>query len=312
MTERFDPNKHLRVLKGKGGSADYLDVKWRLVWLRSEHPDAVSTVEHVEISPDIAIFKATVSIPGKGSATDYGSETPRDFGDYIEKAATKALGRALAQLGYGTQFVGFELDENTRIVDGPVDRKPEDDDGHAAAQPRRQPADESAYPPQGRTLDEALNSGISPVDRPRTARQPRTAPHSSSAPRPAAALTAAGTPKRSLAEVMRELAPLAKQVRTNDDALSNDEYARYHALEAEAQALYTGLLDTIRDDEADPKARRMALHQFYDSADTPARLSQRVEAVKQSGLPSDDLDKAYQYHHKRLAEQLAPPASIAG
>jgi hypothetical protein len=70
-------------------------------------------VEHVEISPDSAIFRATVTIPGAGSATDYGSETPKDFGDYIEKAATKALGRALAQLGYGTQFVGFELDENT-------------------------------------------------------------------------------------------------------------------------------------------------------------------------------------------------------
>jgi hypothetical protein len=138
----FDPTKHLRQLRGKGGTADYLDVKWRLVWLRAEHPDATTAVEHVEISPDIAICRATVTIPGAGSATDYGSETPKDFGDYIEKAATKALGRALAQLGYGTQFVGFELDENTRIVDSPVDRKrqPEDDDGHTASQPRPQPA----------------------------------------------------------------------------------------------------------------------------------------------------------------------------
>jgi len=118
----FDPSKHLRNIKGKGGNAEYLDVKWRLVWLREEHPDAATGVEHIEISPDIAIFKATVSIPGGGSATDYGSETPRDFGDYIEKAATKALGRALAQLGYGTQFVGEELSEGVRIVDSPVER----------------------------------------------------------------------------------------------------------------------------------------------------------------------------------------------
>ena len=123
-TGTFDPAKYLRNIKGKGGAAEYLDVKWRLVWLRSEHPDATTSIEHIEIGPDQAIFRATVSIPGGGSATDYGSETPRDFGDYIEKAATKALGRALAQLGYGTQFVGDELDEGDRIVDSPRDRKP--------------------------------------------------------------------------------------------------------------------------------------------------------------------------------------------
>jgi hypothetical protein len=123
-TGTFDPAKFLRNIKGKGGTAEYLDVKWRLVWLRSEHPDATTSIEHIEIGPDQAIFRATVSIPGGGSATDYGSETPRDFGDYIEKAATKALGRALAQLGYGTQFVGDELDEGDRIVDSPRDRKP--------------------------------------------------------------------------------------------------------------------------------------------------------------------------------------------
>lgn len=156
MSETFDPTKHLRQLRGKGGTADYLDVKWRLVWLRTEHPDAITEVEHVEITADIAIFKAQVMIPGMGRATDYGSETPRDFGDYIEKAATKALGRALAQLGYGTQFVGFELDENTRIVDSPVQR---DDDGNAAskpAPPRQQPQ------PQPRPTPASTGTNVTP------------------------------------------------------------------------------------------------------------------------------------------------------
>ena len=49
----------------------------------------------------------------------YGSETAKDFGDYAEKASTKSLGRALAMLGYGTQFAA-EMDEGERVVDSPV------------------------------------------------------------------------------------------------------------------------------------------------------------------------------------------------
>jgi len=52
----------------------------------------------------LALFRARVSVPGGGTASGWGSETADDFGDYIEKAETKALGRALAALGYGTQF----------------------------------------------------------------------------------------------------------------------------------------------------------------------------------------------------------------
>ena len=114
---KFDPTRHLRQLRGRGGNSDYLDVKWRLVWLRSEHPDAQIATEHVTITADLAIFKAQVAIPGGGSATGYGSETARDFGDFIEKAETKALGRALIALGYGTQFAQeFGEDEVTETV----------------------------------------------------------------------------------------------------------------------------------------------------------------------------------------------------
>jgi len=99
---RFDPTRYLRKL-GKG---DYLEVKWRLSWLRTEHPDAAIETElvHWEKDPPMAVFKAKVTIPGGGSATGWGQEELKDFGDYLEKAETKALGRALAALGYGTQF----------------------------------------------------------------------------------------------------------------------------------------------------------------------------------------------------------------
>ena len=59
---------------------------------------------------------------GRQIASAHGSETKRDFGDYFEKAETKAVGRALAYAGYGTQYVGEELDEGERIVDSPVER----------------------------------------------------------------------------------------------------------------------------------------------------------------------------------------------
>jgi hypothetical protein len=52
----------------------------------------------------MAIFKATVTVPTGGKATGYGSETASDFPDFIEKAETKAIGRALNALGYGAQF----------------------------------------------------------------------------------------------------------------------------------------------------------------------------------------------------------------
>lgn len=98
--KHFEAGKYLTNLNGR----DYLEVKWRLLWLRTEHPDAVMETELVSHEADLALFRARVSIPDGGTATGWGSETSNDFRDYIEKAETKALGRALAALGYGTQF----------------------------------------------------------------------------------------------------------------------------------------------------------------------------------------------------------------
>lgn len=114
----FEPARHLTRISG----ADYLEVKWRLVWLRESHPDASISTELHHADDRQAIFKATVTIPGGGSATGWGSESPNDFRDYLEKAETKALGRALAALGYGTQFCpdyDFGADQQ-RVVDSPV------------------------------------------------------------------------------------------------------------------------------------------------------------------------------------------------
>ncbi|MBI4215964.1 MAG: hypothetical protein HY687_01020 [Chloroflexi bacterium] len=117
----FNASRYLIQLKGR----DYLEVKWRLLWLRTEHPEALVETELKESGQDRAVFMAHLAIPGGGSATGWGSETAEDFPDYLEKAETKALGRALAALGYGTQFCedfAFFSEEHSKVVDAPVQR----------------------------------------------------------------------------------------------------------------------------------------------------------------------------------------------
>lgn len=115
----FNPNDHMMKLKGK----DYLQVAWRLVWFREDHPDFGINTEALSLTEDHAIFKTTITdANGLQVSSGHGSESKRDFGDFIEKAETKSIGRALAMLGYGTQFAADELDEGDRIVDSPINR----------------------------------------------------------------------------------------------------------------------------------------------------------------------------------------------
>lgn len=119
----FNPQEHMLKLKGR----DYLQVLWRLVWFREEKPQWSIDTQMVGYDAEAkhAIFRAVISDEsGTPKSTGYGSESARDFGDFIEKAETKAVGRALAMLGYGTQFAP-EMDEGERIVDSPVAVKKE-------------------------------------------------------------------------------------------------------------------------------------------------------------------------------------------
>lgn len=113
----FNPKEHMMKLKGK----DYLEVKWRLVWFREDHPDYGIHTELLEMDDKHAVFKASITnAEGRHVSSGTGSESVKDFGDFIEKAETKAVGRALAMFGYGTQF-DPDLEEGNRIVDAPVD-----------------------------------------------------------------------------------------------------------------------------------------------------------------------------------------------
>lgn len=146
-TRAFNPNEHLMQLKSSQGSRDYLPVQWRLVWFRSICPEGTIDTEELEYELDreveaetyvwnsekrrsekvikkargYARYRAVVTDGKGGRATGTKSENAANFADFGEKAETGAIGRALAALGYGTQFAP-ELDEQHRIVDAPVER----------------------------------------------------------------------------------------------------------------------------------------------------------------------------------------------
>lgn len=150
-TTTFDPSRYLTKVNG----SDYLEVKWRLVWLRDVHPDAVIDTDLIEHNAQHAVVRARVTLPTGASASGWGSEGLDDFANYIEKAETKALGRALAALGFGTQFCpDFEFGASTgHVVDSPV-RTPGGAGGRAS-QRQFVPIDQSATPRQ-RNLIQAL------------------------------------------------------------------------------------------------------------------------------------------------------------
>lgn len=127
IAQDFDPQAHIMQIKGK----DYLNVQNRLIWFIRDQRALIAAgmaqtayviqtdlVEH-DREAGWAPFKTYVRDVLGNEATMYGSESVRDFPDYIEKASTKSLGRALLLLGYGTAFTA-EIDEGERVVDAPV------------------------------------------------------------------------------------------------------------------------------------------------------------------------------------------------
>lgn len=103
-------------LKGKA----YLQVAHRLVWFREEKPDWSIYVEFLILQEDHTIAKATIKDEsGRLISVSHKREDAKHFQDHTEKAETGAIGRALALIGFGTQFAP-ELDEGERIVDSPM------------------------------------------------------------------------------------------------------------------------------------------------------------------------------------------------
>jgi hypothetical protein len=133
----FAPESHLiRIGSGPSGQRWYLPVQWRLVWFRELCPQGTIETEMVHLDLEreteeeyyaynsetrrhekmvrrakgFVIFRAVVKDGKGGMATGTKSEKAASFPDFLEKAETGAIGRALAALGFGTQFAP-ELEE---------------------------------------------------------------------------------------------------------------------------------------------------------------------------------------------------------
>jgi hypothetical protein len=104
-------------LKGK----EYLQIQHRVVWFREDHPTWGILTEIVEHSPTHAIAKAHIhDDEGRTIATAVKAETKQGFSDFLEKAETGAIGRALALCGYGTAFSALDFEEGNRLADAPI------------------------------------------------------------------------------------------------------------------------------------------------------------------------------------------------
>jgi hypothetical protein len=161
----FDPKAHLiqfprRVNDRASGQYvtvydDYLEVKWRVLMFREKYPHGVITTEEtcVDLDRGYARYKATVADGEGGHATGYGTETKADFPDFCERAETRALGRAMAVLGFGTQFVGQDLAEMPHMADAPVAQS----NGHAGHTPANPGM--AANPDGGASTETPVNPG---------------------------------------------------------------------------------------------------------------------------------------------------------
>jgi hypothetical protein len=103
----------------------YLKVPGRILAFREQHPTGSITTELVnfDVERGLALFKASVAVNNEVLATAYGSETYKGFPQgWIEKAETVAVGRALAQAGFGTEMAmaDFHESEENKLSDAPT------------------------------------------------------------------------------------------------------------------------------------------------------------------------------------------------
>lgn len=128
--EGFDPRKFMRTLTGDDGTTkQYLDVVYRKLWFRLKNPDGKIVKKILKLTDQTAIVEARVYLHKEDAEESYIAsalaqkyfERESQFGSkYVELAETAAVGRALADAGYGLQFADLEGEIDPNVVDAPL------------------------------------------------------------------------------------------------------------------------------------------------------------------------------------------------
>ena len=130
----FDPTKVMRRIvepmeDGTSSERCYLDVAYRKLWFRLKYPQGAIKKFVREITDQFAIVEAKVYLDRSDPADNYIANAivkryfnPEDkLGDkYLELAETAAVGRALADAGFGIQFADSSESMDPNVVDTPV------------------------------------------------------------------------------------------------------------------------------------------------------------------------------------------------
>lgn len=174
-----------KAIKMQGGR-NYMPVAARVTHFRAAYPlGKISTkIIDYNIVDGYAVCESEVWADQVVMlANAQGSETRKDFQDFLEKAGTKSVGRALALAGYGTEECmdleeGLGADGETRIADAPQARAttaPAAQARPAATTAMPRPA-AAAAPPQPATAAQpeapVPPGGFVPIPKPPTEPEP--------------------------------------------------------------------------------------------------------------------------------------------
>lgn len=126
----FDPRQYMRTLTSDSGIAkQYLDVVYRKLWFRLKNPDGKIVKKLLKLTEQTAIVEARVYLHRDDAEDSFISNAlaqkfltqDEQFGNkFLELAETAAVGRALADAGYGLQFADLEGELDPNVVDAPL------------------------------------------------------------------------------------------------------------------------------------------------------------------------------------------------
>lgn len=129
--EGFDPRKYMRIIQKEGQTGKYyLDVVYRKLWFRLKYPEGKIVKKILKLTDQMAIVEAKVYLSRNDAEDSFISNAMAQkyltgddqFGNkFVELAETAAVGRALADAGFGLQFADKEGVVDPEVTDAPLD-----------------------------------------------------------------------------------------------------------------------------------------------------------------------------------------------